>query len=138
MRSSNWPRNIAPATMPPMLSDTMRTLRRFAGTLPSTTRARDALDDGRLADARLADQHRIVLLAATQHRQHAANLAVAPGGGIELALARLSGQVAPELVEGRGLALLIWRALRRRGLPTAEAHRLRCHSPRLERHQASR
>src|SRR5690348_15076916 len=69
--------------------------------------AGDALDDGGLADARLANQHRVVLLAAAQHRQHAANLAVAPGGGIELAVTRLGGQVAPELVEGRRLAMLI-------------------------------
>ena len=33
---------------------------------------RQSLDDGRLADAGLADQHRVVLGAPAQHLQHAA------------------------------------------------------------------
>src|SRR5262245_34214187 len=58
------------------------------GDVPLNHTAGDALDDGRLADARLADQHRIVFLAPTQHSQHTANLTVAPGGGIELTIPR--------------------------------------------------
>ena len=104
--------------------------------------AGDALDDGRLADARLADQHRIVLLAAAQHRQHATDLAVTPGGGIELAIARLGGQVAPELVERRRLAILVRLVLLALGLggvtlrleaERATGHRSAAHHPVEER-----
>ena len=49
---------------------------------------RQPLGDRRLADARLADQHRIVLRAARQHLDRAADLLVAADDRIELALAR--------------------------------------------------
>ena len=77
---------------------------------------REALDDGGLADARLADQHRIVLRSAREDLHHALDLGLAPDDGVELALGRQLGQVAAELVEelralgllarGRGAALL--------------------------------
>ena len=47
---------------------------------------RQALDDRRLADARLADQHRIVLRPAGEHLDDAADLLVAADDRIELAL----------------------------------------------------
>ncbi len=47
-----------------------------------------AFDDGRLADARLADQHRVVLGAALQDLDGAADLVVAADHRVELALAR--------------------------------------------------
>ena len=46
---------------------------------------RQALDDRRLADAGLADQHRIVLGAARQHLDGAADFLVAADHRIELA-----------------------------------------------------
>ena len=49
---------------------------------------RQALDDGRLAHARFADQHRIVLGAPLQHLHGAADFIVAPDHRIELALLR--------------------------------------------------
>ena len=55
---------------------------------------RQALDDGGLADAGLADQHGIVLGAAGQHLDGAADFLVAADDGIELAVARGLGQVA--------------------------------------------
>ena len=55
---------------------------------------RQALDDGGLADAGLADQHRIVLGAAGQHLDGAADFLVAADHRIELAVARGLGQVA--------------------------------------------
>ena len=55
---------------------------------------RQALDDGGLADARLADQHRVVLGAAGEHLDGAADLLVAADDRVELALARRLGQVA--------------------------------------------
>ena len=59
---------------------------------------RQALGDRGLADARLADQHRVVLLAARQHLDDALDLLLAPDHRVELALARELGEVAAELV----------------------------------------
>ena len=58
-----------------------------------------ALDDGGLADAGLADEHRVVLGAAGQHLHDALDLALAPDDRVELLLARELGEVATELVE---------------------------------------
>ena len=55
---------------------------------------RQALDDGGLADAGLADQHRIVLGAAGQHLDRAADLLVAADDRVELAVAGGLGEVA--------------------------------------------
>ena len=55
---------------------------------------RQAFDDGGLADAGLADQHRIVLGAARQHLDDAAHFLVAADHRIELALARQLGEIA--------------------------------------------
>ena len=52
-----------------------------------------AFDDRRLADARLADQHRIVLGAPLQHLDGAADLIVAADDRIELALLGPLGQI---------------------------------------------
>ncbi len=52
------------------------------------------LDDGGLADARLADEHGVVLGAAREHLDDAADLFVAADDRIELALAGELGQVA--------------------------------------------
>ena len=48
----------------------------------------DALDDGGLADAGLADEHRVVLGAAAEDLDRAADLLVAADDRIELALLR--------------------------------------------------
>ena len=63
------------------------------------------LDDGRLADAGLADEDRVVLRAARQHLNHPADLLVAADDRVELALAGRLGQVAPVL--GQGLVRLL-------------------------------
>ena len=55
---------------------------------------RQPLDDRRLADARLADQHGIVLGAAGQHLDGAPDLLVAADHRIELALGGGLGEVA--------------------------------------------
>ena len=66
------------------------------------------LDDGGLADAGLADQHRVVLGAAGQHLHDPLDLLLPPDDRVELALAGGLGQVAAELVQHQ--------AGRRRGL----------------------
>ena len=71
----------------------------------------EALDDGGLADARLADQHRVVLRAAREDLHHALDLGLPSDDRVELALGGQLRQVAPELVEElRALRLLARRA----------------------------
>ena len=60
---------------------------------------RQALGDGGLADAGLADQHGVVLGAAGQHLDGAADLLVAADHRVELAVARRLGEVAGVLLE---------------------------------------
>ena len=59
-------------------------------------------DDGGLADARLTDQHRVVLGATGEDLHHPLDLAGTADDRVELALAGDLGEVAPELVEDRG------------------------------------
>ena len=58
---------------------------------------RQAFDDGRLAHAGLADEHRIVLGAAAEDLDHALQFAVAADQRIELPVHGRLGQVAAEL-----------------------------------------
>ena len=60
---------------------------------------RQAFDDGRLADARFAQQHGVVLLAARENLNDALDLVGAADDGVELALAGQFGEVASEAVE---------------------------------------
>ena len=64
-----------------------------------------ALGDGRLAHAGLADQHRIVLLAAAQHLGHALDFLFATHDRIEFAFLGQFGQIAAEIVKDRGFGL---------------------------------
>ena len=68
---------------------------------------REALDDRGLAHARLADQHRVVLGAALQDLDRAADLVVAADHRVELALARAIGQVERVLRERLALRLVL-------------------------------
>ena len=63
---------------------------------------REALDDRGLADAGLADQDGVVLGAAREHLDHAADLLVAADDGVELLRLGLGGEVAAELLERSG------------------------------------
>src|SRR4029079_8131266 len=83
----------------------------------------EALDDGRLADARLADQHRGVLLAAREDLHHALDLELAADDGVELALGRLLRDVPAQLVEEVGVLrpLALTRGAGLAGLPAAGA-----------------
>ncbi len=62
---------------------------------------RQAFDDRRLADARLADEHGVVLGAAAEHLLHALDFDVPADERIELVLHRRVRQVAAELGEER-------------------------------------
>ncbi len=59
----------------------------------------EALDHGRLAYARLADEHRVVLRLARQNADDAADLGVAADDGVQLALAGEGDQVRAVLAE---------------------------------------
>ena len=65
----------------------------------------ESLHDGGLADAGLADQHRVVLGAPLQDLDHAADLVVAPDHRVELALTRAVGEVERVLFQRLTLAL---------------------------------
>ena len=60
---------------------------------------RQPLDDGGLADARLTDEHRVVLRTPREDLDDASDLLVAADDGIDLVLASKVGDVAPVLVE---------------------------------------
>jgi hypothetical protein len=67
----------------------------------------EALDDGGLADAGLADQHGVVLRAPRENLHHALDLGLTADHGVALALRSLPREVAAELVEElRALRLL--------------------------------
>ncbi len=83
---------------------------------------RESFDDGRLADAGLADEDRVVLRPARQHLDRAADFLVAADDRIELALARELGEVAAvpgERLVGR------FRILRRDALVAAHLRQRR-------------
>ena len=78
--------------------DDLLVLQPFGHVLPDDA-LREPFDDGRLADAGLADEHRVVLRPAREHLDDAADLVVAADDRIELALARELGEVAAVALE---------------------------------------
>src|SRR4029453_11008535 len=90
---------------------------------------RQPLRDRGLADAGLADQHRVVLLPARQNLDDTLDFLFAPDHRIELALARELREVAPELVQRRRLGTLFaLSTARRRRLSAEELQRLLAHA----------
>ena len=73
-RSSNWPRYLVPATRAPRSSCRSRLFTSTSGTSWRDDLLREPLDDGGLAHAGLADQHRVVLGAAGQDLDDALDL----------------------------------------------------------------
>ena len=74
---------------------------------------REPFDDGGLADARLSDQHGIVLGAPAQNLHHALELMISANERIEHAIHRRLRQVAAELRQQRTLLGAIRRSLLR-------------------------
>ena len=81
----------------------------------------EPLDDGSLADAGFADEHRIVLGAARQDLDDAANLFVATDDRVELALACRLGEIASVALSAWYWfsGVLVGDAVRCRGPPRA-------------------
>ena len=98
-RSSNSPRYLAPATMADMSRATNRLFFNPSGTSPSGYAQGQALHNGGLAHARLADQHRVVLGAAAQNLDGAANLLVPADHRIELAVPGQHGEIPSVLLK---------------------------------------
>ena len=59
----------------------------------------ETLDDGRLADPRLADEDRVVLRPAGQDLDDPADLVVPTDDGVQLARPRFAGEIAAVLLE---------------------------------------
>ena len=98
-RSSNSPRYLAPATIELEVQRhqplALEALRDVAGDDPLG----QALDDRGLADAGLADEDRVVLGAAGQHLDDAADLGVPADDRVDLALAGALGEVDGVLLQ---------------------------------------
>ena len=103
-RSSNSPRYLVPATSDPMSRVRTRLLMQRLGDVAGDDPMGEALGDRGLADARLADQGRVVLRPSRQDLDDPLDLLVAADDRVELACSRGVGQVDAELVDGRGLA----------------------------------
>ncbi len=88
---------------------------------------RQPLDDGRLADARFADQHRVVLGAAAEHLLHPLQFVVAADQRVERVLHRRFGQIAAELGQQRRLLAARQRCLLVQQLDDVLAHRVQPH-----------
>src|SRR5205814_4705573 len=92
-------------------------------------------DDRGLADAGLADEHRVVLRAPREHLDHAADLFIAPDDRIDLALASKLGQIATVFVERLVFALriLVGDALIAANVLERVQHALVCRAKPLQR-----
>ena len=103
-RSSNSPRYFVPATSEPMSRVRTRLLSERLRDVAGDDPVGQPLGDGGLADARLADERRVVLRPARQDLDDPLDLLLAADDRVELAGPRRLGQVDPELVDGRRLA----------------------------------
>ena len=88
---------------------------------------RETFDNRRLAHARLADEHGVVLRAAAEHLLHALELVVAPDERVELVLHRRLGKVAAELGEQRRFLHARQRGLLVQQLDDVFAHGIEAH-----------
>ena len=95
-RCSNSPRNLVPARSAPMSSEKIFASSSSFGHALLVDGEREPLDDGGLADARLAHEDRVVLAAAAQHLDGALDLGAAPDERVDEALRRPLVQVDGE------------------------------------------
>ena len=109
-RSSNSPRYFAPAIERAHVERHQPLVAQAFRHVAVDDAQREAFGDGGLADAGFADQHGIVLRAARQHLDRAADFFVAADDGIELAAAGKLRQIARIFLE-RVIAALGRRAV---------------------------
>ena len=84
---------------------------------------RQALDDSGLANARVTQDERVVLLTSREHLHHALDLAIAANDRVKLALSGERREVAPVLLEHRGVI-----ARGRAGARRADGHAIRANA----------
>ena len=108
-RSSNSPRYLAPGDHRAQVERDQPLAAQRLGHVAGDDALGQPLDDGGLADAGLADQHRVVLGPAGQHLHHAADLGVAADHRVELALAGRGGEVDAVLLQRLVRALRVRR-----------------------------
>ena len=92
-----------------MSSEINRLPRNDSGHVTGDHPLREALDDGGLADAGFADQHRVVLGPPGQHLDHSADFRVPPDDRVDLALAGALGEVDAVLLQRLVAALRVLR-----------------------------
>ena len=98
-RSSNSPRYLAPGHHGAQVERDDPLAAQRLGHVAGHDPLGQALDDGGLADARLADEHRVVLGPAGQHLDHPADLGVPADDRVELAVPGPRGQVDAVLLQ---------------------------------------
>ena len=103
-RSSNSPRYLAPGDQRAHVEPDDLLVLQSLGHVAAHDALREPFDDGGLADAGFADEHRVVLRAPRQHLDDAADFFVAADDRIELAAARQLGEVAAVAFERLVLA----------------------------------
>jgi hypothetical protein len=116
-RSSNSPRNFRAGQQRAEIQRQDALVAQTLGHLAVDHALGQALDDGGLAHARLADEHRVVLGAALQHLDRAADFVVAADHRVELAVAGALREV--DRVAFEGLALILRIGAVRQPLPRA-------------------
>ena len=119
MRSSNWPRYFVPATIIARSSTTIRLSAQHFRHVAVDDALGEAFDDGRLADARFAEQHRVVLRAAAEDLDRPFDFASRPMTGSSLFWRASSVRSRPKLSRAGVLLLL----LRPRALPPPPSRR---------------
>ena len=101
MRSSNWPRYLVPATIKRQVErDDAPVAQQFRHVARGDF-LRQTFDNGRLADAGLAQQHRIVLRAAAQDLDDPLDFVLAADDRVHLAFAGDLGQIAAKGLQAR-------------------------------------
>ena len=108
-RSSNSPRYLAPAIIEPMSRAIEALVLQALGHVAVGDAPGEALDDGGLADAGLADQHGVVLRAPREHLDDAADLVVAADDRVDLAVAGAGREVLAVALERLELLLGVLR-----------------------------
>ena len=104
-RSSNSPRYLAPGDHGPEVERHDALVLEAFGHVSHVDAAGEPLDDRGLADARLADQDGVVLRAAREHLDDAADLLVASDDGVDLAPPRQIREVPRVALQGLVLVL---------------------------------
>ncbi len=98
-RSSNSPRNLAPASIEPMSMATMRLFLSDSGTSPLTMRRARPSTMAVLPTPGVADENRVVLRAPREHLHHPANFVIASDYRVDLSSPGRLGKVAPVFLE---------------------------------------